>query len=205
MSSVRGSALRSLVTLMFIFGAAAYAHEEHHHDHETMASDTAALPDGSLYHLASVWRDSQGRKTELPQLKGKLRVAAMLFTSCTSACPILVKDMQAIEKKLGKKKMKRFEMTVFSLDPGRDNPEALRKFAAKYKLDPQYWKLLTAQNSGDVAELAAALGVRFKKLDNGDFLHSNTIFLFNENGEIVARQEGLGTSNKDLLKKAGKL
>jgi protein SCO1/2 len=41
-------------------------------------------------------------------------------------------------------------------------------------------------------EMAALLGIRYKKLPDGEFAHSNVITLLNPEGEIVHQQIGLG-------------
>jgi len=55
-----------------------------------------------------------------------------------------------------------------------------------------------------VAELAASPGVRYKRLKNGDFIHSNVIFLLNSKGEIVAQKEGFNTPRAAFIKEIEK-
>ena len=41
-----------------------------------------AISGSSLYNLESSWRDQQGRERSLADIRGQVRVLAMLFTHC---------------------------------------------------------------------------------------------------------------------------
>lgn len=123
----------------------------------------------------------------------------MIFTRCETACPLLIEDLKAIATDLDSKTKKPVEVSIFSLDSYRETPKSLLDFASRRKI-PAHWRLFTS-NAGSVAELAAALGVQYKRLQSGDFMHSNVIFFLNEKGEIVAQKEGLKTPRDEFIKK----
>ena len=56
--------------------------------------------DLSIYNLPSKWTNQNGENLEMKDLKGKVLVMVMIYTSCKSACPRLVADMRNIEKRL---------------------------------------------------------------------------------------------------------
>ena len=80
---------------------------------------------------------------------------------------------------------------MLSLDPARDTPAALSALAAKRKLDRARWTLATTNDSG-VRQTAAALGIRYRKLADGEFNHSSVIILLDAEGRVLARSEKLG-------------
>lgn len=168
-----------------------FAHAHGAHQHEELATKPTQLSGSSLYQIESEWLNMKGEKLRLDALKGKPRLVAMAYTTCKTACPMIVQDMNHLAAKLPEGQRKNLGLTLFSFDPERDKPEALQKYATKMKLDPSTWTLLTPSKPGDATELAAALGVQFKKLKDGEFIHSNVVYLLNGEGEVVAKKEGL--------------
>lgn len=172
----------------------------HNHDHghmQELKADTPTVSDQSLYNISSEWMTIDGQKVTLSSLQGQPRLVAMLYTSCTTACPMIVEDMKGLRSRLPEKLQGQLHITAFSFDPTRDTPERLREFAKKRSLNLQHWSILTPAVASSASELAAALGVKFKKVKD-DYIHSNVIFLLNEKGEIVASKEGLGKTSKEF-------
>jgi protein SCO1/2 len=72
----------------------------------------------------------------------------------------------------------------FSLDPAADTPARLKAYAEERGLDPADWSLYHGDDKA-VRDLAAALGVRFRRDDKGGIDHSAAISLLDEKGEIT--------------------
>ena len=168
------------------------------------ATEPAALPGGSIYQLDSVWTDQDGRKVPLPSLRGRPRVIAMVYTSCEYSCPLVLRDLDRIDARIPSARRPEVAISVFSFDPERDTPEALKKLATKKKLDLSRWSLLTAEPDS-VLELGAALGVRFRKESTGEFSHSNVILLLDGEGMIRSRVDGLGADPAPILEELARL
>ena len=58
------------------------------------------ITDLSIYNLPEKWTNQDGKNIELKELRGKVLVMVMIYTSCKSACPRLVADMRNIEAKI---------------------------------------------------------------------------------------------------------
>lgn len=187
----------SLQILCLLFPVLVGAQEAHHHHHEEEELKAEKASAGSLYQLESEWIDRNGKSMKLSALQGQPRLIAMLYTRCQTACPLLVDDIQSILKQLPKE-MRKMPVTLFSFDSDHESPATMSEFFKKRKLGDN-WSLLKAK-SGDVAELAAALGVRYKKLKNDEYIHSNVVFLLDAKGNIVAQREGLNTSSAEFVK-----
>ena len=151
-----------------------------------------ALSDSSIYHLDSRWLNQAGNAVELSDLRGRVRVVAMIFTHCRYACPRLTADMLAIEAGLTDSERAQAGFVLFSIDPERDTPAALLAYAREYELDLAHWTLLRGEIPA-VQDLAAVLGVKYKRSPSGDYSHSNLISVLDRNGNIVYQQEGLNT------------
>lgn len=147
--------------------------------------------DTSLYQLSSTWTGDDGRQSKLESLRGRPQVLALIFASCEFSCPILVHQMQGIEKSLPAELNGEVGFTLVSIDPERDTPEALRAFRERMRLAPEHWTLLRG-TADDVRELAALLGVNYRRDARGQFAHTSLITVLNSEGEIVHQQAGTG-------------
>jgi len=190
--------MKYLFLLTMILGHVTFAHDKH------TDSLKAGTPLGgtSILQLDSSWKNQKGESVKLTDLRGKNRFVVMLYTRCDTACPLIVEDLKGIATEIDSKNADKVEVSIFSLDSLRESPASLLAFSKKRKL-PSQWGLLTS-DSDAVAELAAALGVRYKRLQNGDFIHSNVIYFLNKNGEVVAQKEGLKTPRTEFLKQVRK-
>jgi len=156
------------------------------------------LTENSLYQLNSEWTNQFGNKINLTELKEKKQIVTMIFANCTYACPILVNDMRRIEERLSKEELRNVRFTLFTIDPERDTPEKLKEFAQNQNLNLSRWQLLTSSKS-DIADLAALLGFRYKKENDGSYSHSNIISILNEDGELIHQQAGLSQEIEKTL------
>jgi protein SCO1/2 len=106
--------------------------------------------------------------------------------------------MKKIEKKLSDQEKGDVEFTLFSFDSKRDTPAHMKAYMEKRDMNSKYWQLLSAADS-DVRNLAAALGIKYKKLKNGDFDHSNIIFIIDSQGLVKYQQVGLNQDPEQSL------
>jgi protein SCO1/2 len=148
------------------------------------------LSDRSIYQVESVWTNDFKKALKLASLRGKPQILVMFFASCEYACPVLVHDVKKIEASLPEEVQKSIGITFVSFDTERDTPEALHAYRERMELPQDRWNLLRG-GQDDVLELAALLGVKFKKEARGQFAHSNLITILNADGEIAAQFAGL--------------
>jgi protein SCO1 len=172
--------------------AAHIAHEAHAPHPHGVADEVVAAgepADFSIYHAHSVWTDQHGERRPLGSLSGRVQVVGMVYLSCAYACPRMVLDMKRIEDELSHRADVGF--VLVSIDPERDSPARLAEYAAGAGLDPDRWTLLHGDD-GDILELAALLGIQYRRMANGEFIHSNLLTVLDADGQVVFRQMGLG-------------
>src|SRR5262245_25571037 len=58
----------------------------------------AALSAESLHQLGSTWTTDRGEPLKLVSLAGSPEVVAMVYTRCTSLCPLLVHDLKSMDR-----------------------------------------------------------------------------------------------------------
>jgi protein SCO1/2 len=143
----------------------------------------------SIYDLDSNWTNQRNEVVNLRELAGKPRVVCMFFSHCAYACPRITADMQSIEARLSEEQRTAVGFVMVSFDVARDTPDQLATFAATKEL-PDSWQLLHGGND-ETRELAAALGVRYRQEDDGNFAHANIIALLDAHGTIIHQHEGL--------------
>ncbi|MGB6220293.1 SCO family protein [Haloferula sp.] len=160
--------------------------------------DADAATAESIYQLDATWTTQLGKPMTLADLKGRPVLITMGYATCKFACPRLATDLLGIEKKLTAEERANLAVVFVSIDPERDTPEQIKSFFDQYKVDHQRWFGLRGDEDA-ILELSVALGIRYRKTTETDFAHSNIIALLSPTGEIVHRQEGLGTDPADLI------
>lgn len=189
------SELLLAAVLLFLSGpAVAHDHGQHHEAAPAATSHTKH----SLFHSRGKWLKEDGTEVRFADLKGKLSLVSMAYSSCKTACPMVVAELKSIAKDVPPVSKEKVQIVLFSFDEKNDTPAALAKFRTKMNLDPA-WTLLSPKTSGDTSEIAALLGVKYKKLPDGHFVHSNVFFLVDEKGEILAKKEGLSGDRSALV------
>ncbi|MBP1840151.1 SCO family protein [Formosa algae] len=158
------------------------------------SNESETISDMSIYNLPSTWTNQNGKDIQLKDLKGDVLVMVMIYTTCKAACPRLVADMRNIEKRLPESTSGKVKMIFVSIDPETDTPERLKVFAQENFMDQEPWTFLRSTEE-NTREFAAVLAVKYKEISPMDFSHSNIISVFNDAGELVFQQEGLGVNS----------
>lgn len=161
------------------------------HDHPGALPSDAPLPGGSLYHLDADWTDHRGGDLQLADLRGHPVIVTMIYASCETACPILVRDVSRIFDALPADARDATRVLVVSFDPERDAPDRLAAYVADHELEHPQWRFAVGRPHATRA-LAALLGVRYRAAGDGMFSHTNLIGVLGPDGRIVHRAEGLG-------------
>lgn len=161
---------------------------------------TEDLSDLSVYHLPAHWTNQDNEEMELRDLQGNVVVAVMIYTSCQAACPRLVADMRHIEKSVSSKNKARIKYVLVSIDPEVDTAERLKAFAKENQMEGDPWLFLRADEAA-TREFAAMLAVSYKRISPIDFTHSNIISVFNDGGELVFQQEGVGVDYSTIIER----
>lgn len=151
----------------------------------------AAPPTGpSIYDLPITLVDANAQPIGLDVARGKPVLVTMFYASCSIACPLLISEVAQVIAELPPEMQDDVEVLLVSFDPARDTPAKLAELARERKLGAG-WTLAVA-NDADTRALAAVLGVKYRKLANGDFAHGSTIVALDREGREIARTDSLG-------------
>jgi len=187
-----------LFVLLFAACKEQKAHNAPANDPAPAESKAATQNNASIFNLTSAWHTQMGNEIHLPDLKGKVLVVVMIYTSCKVACPRLVADMKGIHDKVPANLNDKVQYVLVSIDPETDTPERLKAFAESKEMNGPEWTFLQG-NPETVREFANVLAVKYKEISPMDFSHSNIISVFNTQGDLVHQQEGLNMDNKETV------
>ena len=200
---MRGKILVATIAIGFLSSLAALAAGDHDHMSHMM-KPAEPLPGTSIYNLTSNWTDQDGKRVSLESLRGAPAVIAMGYTRCKDICPMIVADMVAIEDRAKASSLKGVHYAFFSLDSALDTPERLKAYAGDHGLDLGDWVLFNGDDKA-VRELAAALGVRYRRDASGGFDHSAVITILDAQGRIFAQQPDVTANTEEMVKKLSTL
>lgn len=150
-----------------------------------------SLTGESLDAFDSTFVDQSGRAVTLASYHGRPMVLAMIYTHCTSACPLLLNSLRRLETALPAAQRAETWFVLVTLDPARDAPDTLKAFAASRGLDLSRWRLLRGSREA-TTELAAILGVKVREEGEGAIAHSSNLYLLDRDGVIRHTVVGLG-------------
>ncbi len=117
--------------------------------------------------------DQDGKEFSSDSLAGKVWVGAVFFANCPGPC---FRENQAIADILRAIDDPDFMVVSLTCDPENDTPEALRRYAERFKADHTRWKFLT----GDMATI--------ERVGRGKFLLPTEVGVHAEKGVVFDRE-----------------
>lgn len=95
--------------------------------------------------------NQNGQTVTLGDLRGRVWVADIIFTSCAGPCPRMTKQMKVLQDELPAASNAR--LVTLTTDPGTDTPAVLKTYAARFGANPDRWMFLTGAKK-EIAALA---------------------------------------------------
>jgi protein SCO1/2 len=151
--------------------------------------------------------ERSGKTESLAGLSGKVWIADFIYTSCTDTCPLQTAEMAKLQEQW--KNQRDLKLVSFSVDPERDTPQALTRYAERFKADADRWLFLTGgkqQISRLIQEgfrLSATPALK-SAADDDVILHSARFVLIDRAAQIRGYYdsrdaEALRRLNKDVV------
>jgi len=149
--------------------------------------------------------ERSGKTVTANDLLGKVWVASFVFTRCPGPCPAVTGTVKELQSDL--RDVPDARLVTFTVDPSRDNPDELAKYAAKYGADPERWLFLT----GPEATVHALMKDRFKlaiarkelaEKEGDDFDHSTRLSVIDKMGVIRGTFAGMRDDARPDAKEA---
>ncbi|MCC2680136.1 MAG: uncharacterized protein K0R29_2712 [Pseudobdellovibrio sp.] len=135
-------------------------------------------------------KDQNGQTFQKENLNDKVTAVTFFYSKCPGICPMTTKNLQPAQKHFINEG--RFKIVSFSLTPESDTPQVLKSYAEKNRINRKTWHLLTgdrqsiyrlARESFD-ADTFSRMEDSRGKLSESDFLHSEIIYLIDQNQNL---------------------
>lgn len=159
-------------------------------------TQSGQLVKDTVWHKVSnfSFTNQLGQTVHADDAKGKILVVNYFFTHCPNPCPTLIRNMKKMQDSFLKTDSL-VQFISFSVDPGRDSVEALKRYADKYQVRHNNWWFLTGEKKSiyDLAfnEFKAAI------VDGGivdtSFLHTSKFYLLDKDRVIRGWYDGTDT------------
>jgi protein SCO1/2 len=85
--------------------------------------------------------ERSGRRITRADLLGKVWIANFIYTQCTETCP--TQSLQILQLQSEFAREPDLRLVSITVDPERDTPEVLARYAQRYEADPERWLFLT--------------------------------------------------------------
>ena len=116
------------------------------HDHSHMSNTAASSSPAEKYFTDVELINQDGKKVRFYSdvLKGKTVIVNAFFTSCTSVCPPMNRNMEKIQEALGDRVGRDVFLVSMTVDPETDTPARMKEYAKKFHAGPG-WLFLTGK------------------------------------------------------------
>ncbi|HKR15555.1 MAG TPA: SCO family protein [Pyrinomonadaceae bacterium] len=187
--------LLSALSVCLLFAASAAAQNKPPappapHDHTHMTK-TSAEPSAAEKYFTDVELTNQdGKKVRFYSdvLKGKTVIVNAFFTSCTSVCPPMNRQMEKIQEALGDRVGKDVYLVSITVDPEVDTPARMKEYAQKFHAGPG-WVFLTGKKE-NLDWALYKLGQYVEKKDD----HKTIFIIGNETTGLWKKAFGLANT-----------
>ena len=169
--------------------------------HELLQGKLVEKDRDTIYHSIRDFRflnqDSSWVTAET--FSNKVYVADFFFTSCSTICPIMAKNMLLVYETY--KDNPEVGIISHSIDPEYDTVNILRKYADGLQVSSETWHFVTGEKD-DVYDLAIKSYLSVAVEDSSDpdgFLHSGYFLLVDKKRRIRGAYDGTSTTAMDTL------
>jgi len=143
--------------------------------------------------------DQNGKHVALKDLRGKVLAITFIFASCVDTCPLLTAKMAGLQDRLGADFGPRVYFVSITVDPERDTPEVLKRYAETHGANPAGWAFLTG-TPAEIREVARRYGVFYKKTPRGDVDHTFLTSLVDRSGTLRVQYLGIRFKPDEMLR-----
>jgi protein SCO1/2 len=182
-SRVRDLARRRVATLMALAAAnwlaPALAHKP---KAEARLSKIGPAPEFAL-------TDQDGKRVSLADRRGEVVAVTFIYASCADTCPLLTAKLVGIQRKLEPNAASKVFFTAITVDPERDTPEVLKRYAQAHGAEAAHWAFLTG-TADQINDVTRRYGIYHKKQPNGDVDHTFLTSIIDRSGTLRVQYLG---------------
>jgi len=149
--------------------------------------------------------ERSGRKITRADLLGKPVVVCFIFTHCASICTNVSGQMYLLQEWLKKEQLD-VQLVSISVDPKRDTPKVLSRYADSFGADKHRWWFVTGEQQQLYKLIRKGFGQTVVDLtaDNPklgmEFNHSDAVMLVDSNAKVVAKYNATNPLSMEQLR-----
>lgn len=140
-----------------------------------------------------------GQRLSLQELRGKVVVVTFIYASCTDTCPLLTAKMAGLQSVLGADFGSKAFFLSITVDPERDTPAVLRRYAQAHGANLAGWAFLTG-TPAEIRQVAHRYGIYYKKTARGEVDHTFLTSLVDQSGTLRVQYLGVRFNPDELLR-----
>jgi protein SCO1/2 len=127
--------------------------------------------------------DPEGNPVHLADFAGRVALLAFVYASCPAACPLITQRMAVLQRRLRAAGWlgQRVVLVSVTVDPERDTPAALARYAQSSGADPQGWRFLR-EDPERLQPVLAAWDEWTRRLPDGEIDHPARLHLLDIRG-----------------------
>ena len=133
--------------------------------------------------------DQDGRRVRLREHAGKVILVNFVTTECATICVQVTRELRGLQRALGARMGREVVFFSVGLDPARDTPAALRRFARDHGVEFGGWAFLSG-TAGELDVARQAFGALAWKVARGaghnayDLEHTTVTYLVDRRGVV---------------------
>ncbi len=139
-----------------------------------------------------------GRRLALSELRGKVVAVTFIYASCADTCPILTAKMASLQARLGTDFGSKVYFVSITVDPERDTPEVLTRYAQTHGANTAGWAFVTG-TPGEIRAVARGYGIYYRKTSRGDVEHTFLTSIIDRSGTLRVQYLGVRFDPDELL------
>jgi protein SCO1/2 len=172
---------RLVALALLAWSTTAWAHESMH---DQRLPTIGLAPEFAL-------TSQDGVRVRLADLRNNKVVAVtFIYTSCTDTCPLLTAKMAQVQDDLGPQFGSKIAFISITVDPERDTPDVLRKYAESFGANLAGWTFLTGTPQS-IRAVAKRYGVYVTKPVGNGVDHSFLTSLIDRHGALRVQYLGV--------------
>jgi protein SCO1/2 len=140
-----------------------------------------------------------GTRLALSDLRGKVVAVTFIYTGCADTCPLLTAKMAALQNRIGAEFASKIVFLSVSVDPERDTPEVLKRYAQAHGANLAGWHFLTG-TPAEIREVARRYGIYYKKQPRSDIDHTFLTSVVDQRGTLRVQYLGVRFDPDELLR-----
>jgi protein SCO1 len=125
--------------------------------------------------------DQDGHPFGRHELADHVWITAMMFTSCTMACPMMAERMSHLQSMLPKH-AESIRLLSITVDAENDTPPVLAAYGKRFHRDPAAWTFVTGETDPVFASVNA--GYKQARGAKANYSHGDTLMLLDGEGRI---------------------